>query len=151
MSVWKWEKCNLWDTVSEGVWVSEECALKKKRECASDCEMVCIKGRECVWVWVRVMWKILYSQVASRHLRGTAFTQNSHYISFWQEEPANSRCLRSTTHRAHAQYRAPTKSAEWKVLVTDVIYDFSTTVWTVSYLLLLCAVRLSKWWSLIQQ
>ena len=66
VSVWKWEKCNLWDTVSEGVWVSEECALKKKRQCASDCEMVCIKGRECVWVWVRVMWKMLYSQVASR-------------------------------------------------------------------------------------
>ena len=75
MSVWKWEKCNLWDTVSEGVWVSEECALKKKRECASDCEMVFIKGRECVWVWVRVMWKILYSQVASRRLSGNALTQ----------------------------------------------------------------------------
>ena len=28
--------------------MSEECALKKKRECASDCEMVCIKVRECV-------------------------------------------------------------------------------------------------------
>ena len=30
--------------------MSEECALKKKRECASDCEMVCIKGRVCVSV-----------------------------------------------------------------------------------------------------
>ena len=40
--------CGIQYTVSEGVWVSEECALKKKTECASDCEMVCIKGRVCV-------------------------------------------------------------------------------------------------------
>ena len=41
-----------WGCVSE--W---RVCIKKKRECASECEMVCIKGRE--RVWVRVMWKIL--------------------------------------------------------------------------------------------
>ena len=59
--------------------MSEECALKKKRECASDCEMVCIKGRVCVSVSESNVKNVVFTG----SLPGTAFTQNSHYISFW--------------------------------------------------------------------
>ena len=41
--------------------MSEECALKKKREYASDVEMVCIKGRECVSVSESIVKNVVFT------------------------------------------------------------------------------------------